>query len=93
MLKKLFNWLGGEIKQAVQIIKDNLFLVVGVGLFVGGLFDFGSSRYCEKTSILLSLSGKCLNPATYYYYNEASIALLVVGAIFIIIGILRLRRK
>jgi len=93
-LKKLFSWLGGEIKQVVQIVKDNLFLVVGVGLFVGGLFDFGSGRYCETKGILPSLSrNECINPMTYYYYSEETIALLVVGAIFIIIGILRLRRK
>ena len=98
LLKQLFKWLVEEIKQAFYIVKDNLFLIVGVGIFVYNysLFRF-RSELCEVKGGL----GLKLKPPTsrlsYRCYTsisvETTISFLVIGAILIVIGILIIKER
>jgi hypothetical protein len=87
-----------------KIIKKNLILLLGVGLFTYGLFSFGSGSYegitmeqaegCELDfDICAGVSQKIYPVATYYYYDQISLILLTIGAIFIVIDLLKMRKK
>jgi len=77
-----------KIKEYWEIIKNNLFLVIGVGLFVYAcsLFIFRSNEICDTFGLLLSIKIGCYNPSV-------PTTLLVLGAIFITIGLLKLRKN
>jgi len=76
----------------LEIIKENFILLLGIGLFVYGLFNFSSDKYCGTESGL-SLFPPCTNPATFYYYDNLTLTLLVMGAIFICIGLLKMKNN
>jgi len=91
LLKKLFSWLIEEIKQAFHIVKDNLFLIVGAGIFVYNysLFRFRSGELCEITKGL-----KLKFPSFIRCYSpEVITILLVVGAVLVVIGILIIKER
>lgn len=79
------------MREIFKIIKANFILLLGTGLFIYNLFDFSSDCYCDSSGLLPSF--KCINPATYYYYSDISLILLTIGAIFIVIGLLKIRKK
>jgi len=81
-----------RIKEISKIVKGNLILLLGVGLFAHSLFNFSSGRYCDKESSLFSMDFGCTHPATFYYYDNITLTLLVVGAILITIGLLNKKK-
>jgi len=86
------------MKELFKIIKENFILLLGTGLFTYGLFSFNSSSYAGlDIPIRKAIKGiseiRTFPIATYYYYNLTSIQLLTVGAIFIVIGLLKIKTK
>lgn len=99
MKEKIKKYLN-SIKGILKIVKENFILLLGVGLFVYGLFNFESSYYCGEGSLIHEtvIFGpfdryKCIEPATYYYYSNNSLNLLAIGVIFIIIGLIKLKTR
>lgn len=83
------------MKEILKTIKEHFILLLGIGLFTYSLFNFSSSRYCDTEGGLLSslpFSG-CTHPATFYYYNNLALILLTAGAILVVIGLLKIRKK
>lgn len=93
------------MKEIFKIIKENLILLLGIGLFTHSLFNFDNNRYCSGETIGggieipgLELPGylgrfECNDPAIYYYYDKQTLILLTVGAILITIGLLKLYER
>lgn len=86
------------MREIFKIIKEHFILLLGTGLFTYGLFSFNSGCYegIEGLSIekIIHLSSPIASPiATYYYYDSTSLKLLTIGAIFIVIGLLKIRKK
>jgi len=80
------------MREIFKIIKQHFILLLGTGLFTYGLFSFDSDRHCDKGSFG-GLSLSCNHPATFYYYDYLTLILLVTGVIFIVIGLLKMRKK
>lgn len=89
------------MRELFKIIKENFILLSGTGLFTYGLFSFNSSSYAglDIPKIISYSWDKGISEirtfpiATYYYYNSTDLILLTVGAIFIVIGLIKLRTK
>lgn len=82
------------MKEILKIIKEHFILLLGTGLFTYGLFSFDSGYYLGKTGLSLPELGTHSYPiTTYYYYNYTSLVLLTIGVIFIVIGLLKMRKK
>ncbi len=81
------------MREIFKIIKEYFVLLFGVGLFAYSLFSFSSSYYLGKTGISLGLGPDSYPITTYYYYDQTSLILLTIGAIFIVAGILKMRKK
>ena len=86
------------MRELFKIIKENIILLLGTGLFTYGLFSFNSSSYSGlDVPIRLAIKGisevRTYPIATYYYYDLTSIQLLIIGAIFIVIGLIKLKTK
>ena len=90
------------MKEILKIIKRHFILLLGTGLFTYGLFsfDFGIAdglKSCWK-GMLPNLFNLPTCPATYpvatyYYYNNTSLILLTIGVIFIVIGLLKMKKE
>ena len=65
-------------------------LVLGGVLFVGGLLSIQSGRYCDGAT---SDHFSCTRPATYYYYPEWLIAVILLGALLLALWWLRDRER
>jgi len=86
-----------------KIIKNiaKILLLLGVTLFIYGLFGFQSFYYCGEgegktcSSLMLKLGKcyKCTDPAVYYYYSDEDRFLMAVGATLIIIGLSQIKRR
>jgi len=83
-----------------KIIKENLFLLSGAGLFIYNLFSFSSDRYCDQEGgafldldLGLDFTSSCYHPATFYYYDNVNLILLTLGIILMLIGILKIIKK
>jgi len=73
-----------------NIIKNNINLFLGTFLFVFGLLNFQSGKYCDgNTSEYLS----CTRPTTYYYYDGLDIAIIIIGLFLIMIWVLKKKRS
>ena len=71
-----------SLKNILKIRIKNFFLLLGIGLFTYNLFNFGSG------------SDSLMNaPAYYYFYSKPTLFFLSIGAIFITVGLLKLRKK
>ena len=88
------------MREIFKIIKENFILLLGTGLFTYGLFSFNSSYYegievhgIPKIVAPLSTTIRTYPIATYYYYEPTILILLTIGAIFIVIGLIKLRTK
>jgi hypothetical protein len=82
------------MRELFKIIKENLILLLGTGLFTYGLFSFNSGYYIGiKFKTLKTLPLLTPYPiSTYYYYDPTDIILLIVGVIFIVIGLIKIKR-
>jgi len=86
------------MRELFKIIKENFILLLGTGLFTYGLFSFNSSSYSGlDIPIREAVKGiseiRTFPIATYYYYNLTSVQILTVGAIFIVIGLIKIKTK
>ena len=89
------------MREIFKTIKEHFILLLGIGLFTYGLFSFDSSYYCGEGSLTpagtlplqLFERFKCIEPTSYYYYNQNALILLTIGAILIAIGLLKTRKK
>jgi len=86
------------MRKIFKTIKENFILLFGTGLFTYGLFSFNSHYYSElgKTGVGLPSLGTHSYPvsiSTYYYYDQTSLILLTIGVIFIVIGLLEMRKR
>ena len=86
------------MRELFKIIKENFILLLGTGLFTYSLFSFKSDYY--EGVIFHSLYEKYSSSstitypiATYYHYDSTDLILLTVGAIFIVIGLLKIKTK
>ncbi len=69
-------------------IWENFILLLGTGLFTYGLFNF---KYYYRIS--RKVSSYSLPIPNHYYYDSTDLILLTIGAIFIVIGLIKLRKK
>jgi hypothetical protein len=87
------------MRELFKIIKENFILLLGTGLFTYGLFSFSSSYYTGiRSGITYEWDKKASEIitypiATYYYYEPTILILLTIGAIFIVIGLIKIRTK
>jgi len=78
------------MKETFEIIKRNLILLLGIGLFVYNLFNFdiGTKKGISISSLFRNEDLITYPVANYYYYNNTTLIWLSAGAILITIGIL-----
>ena len=69
------------MREIFKIIKENFILLLGTGLFTYGLFKG------------LQPSVATYPKVTYHYFGSTSLISLTMGAIFIVIGLLKIRKK
>ena len=89
------------MREIFKIIKEHFILLLGVGLFTYNLFSFSSDEICGEGSLIPSGTlplqmfdrFKCIEPAIVYFYNRNVLILLTIGVIFIVIGLLEMRKK
>ena len=80
------------MREIFKIIKENFILLLGTGLFTYSLFNFNSSYYHSGKAV--KKTSEIIYPiSTYYYYDSICLILLTIGAIFIVIGLIKLRTK
>jgi hypothetical protein len=73
-----------------SIIKYHNDLFFGVLLFLLGLLNFHSGRYCDgNTADYLS----CTRPVTYYYYTWFDMILIILGITFILLWFMKREHK
>jgi len=75
------------MRELFKIIKDNFILLLGTGLFTYSLFSFKYYYHIGKVSRYLP------SVPNHYYYEPTILILLTVGAIFIVIGLIKLRTR
>jgi hypothetical protein len=90
MTEKQLSWIKRN-NGVFMIIKEHFILLVGVGLFTYNLFNFDTDRYCNTDGKLKALR-VCSNPSAYHYYEDTVLTLLTIGAILIVIGLLKIKR-
>lgn len=81
----------------MHIIRQNvgeLFTLIGTGTFVYNLFNF-SFTDSEGSSLLPKLPKLGADPLgnVAYFYDQTTLALLSVGAMLIVTGLLIIRKK
>ncbi len=91
------------MRKIFKIIKENFYVIIlllGVGLFVNGLFSFDSDSYSIDgvnkkpfREIPSSIDTYPVAISTYYYYDSVSKDNLTIGAILIVFGLLKIRTK
>jgi len=86
------------MKEIFKIIKEHFILLLGTGFFTFGFFNFSSkfhyaSGFASSTIKFIPDTTYPISISTYYYYTDASLILLTIGAIFIVIGLLKMRKK
>lgn len=86
------------MKELFKIIKENIILLLGTGLFTYGLFSFNSASHSGiDIPIRIAIKGvseiRTFPVATFYYYNYTNIQFLTAGAILIVIGLIKIREK
>jgi hypothetical protein len=80
------DWLADRLH--IIIHEKDLFL--GTLLFLLGLLNFHSGKYCDgNTADYLS----CTRPVTYYYYSWLEVVLVIFGVFMIMLWFLRRERK
>ncbi|PKP57898.1 hypothetical protein CVT91_09615 [Candidatus Atribacteria bacterium HGW-Atribacteria-1] len=69
------------MREIFEIIKENFILLLGTGLFTYGLFKG------------LQPSVATYPKVTYHYFGSTSLISLTIGAIFIVIGLIKIKTK
>ena len=87
------------MRELFRIIKENFLLLLGTGLFTHSLFSFNSSYYRGidfppiRGKIKFISEIRTYPISTYYYYDSTELILLTIGAILIVIGLIKIREK
>ena len=91
------------MRKIFKIIKENFYLIIlllGVGLFISGLFNFDSNDYSiigvntkPFREISSSIHTYPVSISTYYYYDYPARNSLIIGAILIVFGLAKIRKK
>jgi hypothetical protein len=72
------------------IIRREADIFLGSLLFLVGVLDFHSGKYCDgNTADYLS----CTRPVTYYYYTWIEIILIILGITFILLWFMKRERR
>ena len=84
------------MREFFKIIKENFILLLGTGLFTHSLFSFNSSYYAGIDIPIREITKKLAETriypiSTYYHYDSTELILLTIGAIFIVIGLIKLK--
>ncbi|MFZ2886278.1 MAG: hypothetical protein WA021_00485 [Minisyncoccia bacterium] len=70
------------LSEYTRIIRREPDLFLGVTLFLLGLLNFNSGKFCDGNAAdYLS----CTRPATYYYFDAVDVALIILGIFCILI--------
>ncbi len=85
-LRYLFMMTRRGVMRDLLIFMENIRLMVGSLLLVGGLLSIKSGRYCDGT---FSDHFACTRPATYYYYDEVTIGIILLGVLLILLWYMR----
>lgn len=88
-----WRWMGETFDKVVDaleydwaIIRRELDIFLGALLFLIGVLDFHSGKYCDgNTADYLS----CTRPVTYYYYTWLEMILIIVGVTFILLWFMK----
>ncbi len=73
-----------------EVIKREADIFIGAFLFLIGLLDFHSGKYCDgNTADYLS----CTRPVTYYYYTWLEMILIILGVTFILLWFMKRQRQ
>jgi hypothetical protein len=91
------------MRKIFKIIKENfcvIILLLGVGLFINGLFSFDSDSYSiygvnkkPFREIPSSIDTYPVAISTYYSYDYSARGNLTIGAILIVFGLVKIRKK
>ncbi len=79
------------MREIFKTIKEYFILLLGTGLFTYGLFSFDSGRHSGVRGFIIRVDA--FPVSTFYYYSLSSLILLTIGVIFIVIGLLKMRKK
>ncbi len=86
VFESVFDFFAG----ALRTIAHEMELFLGAALTLIGLLSFKNDKFCDgNTADYLS----CTRPSTFYYYDWLSIVLVVVGVTFVLIWLVRARRR
>ena len=79
------------IVEDLRIMREEIDLFLGTGLFLLGMLNWSTGKYCDgNSSDYLS----CTRPTVYYYYNAFEIILAILGVGLVLLWFVkRLRAK
>jgi hypothetical protein len=80
------------MKEFFTTIKEDFILLLGIGSFIYNLFNWDSRIYCGDTGPI-NLLENCKNPLLYYFYHRSTLILLVIAAILITLGLIKIKRR
>jgi hypothetical protein len=82
----VFDRTMDTLEEDWAIVRQQSDLFLGALLFLLGLLDFHSGKYCDgNTADYLS----CTRPVTYYYYTWLEIILIILGVILILLWFMK----
>jgi len=85
-----FDRLMDALEYDWVIIRREYDIFLGALLFLTGLLDFHSGKYCDgNTADYLS----CTRPVTFYYYTWLEIILIILGVGFILLWFMKRDRS
>lgn len=74
----------------LEIMWREFDLFFGALLFFSGLFGFSADKFCDgNTADYLS----CTRPTAYYFYDKFHLFLILVGAVFVLLWMLKRFRR
>jgi len=82
----IFDRVMDGLEEDWKIVRHESDLFLGMLLFLLGLLDFHSGKYCDgNTADYLS----CTRPVTYYYYTWLEMILIILGVTFILLWFMK----
>jgi hypothetical protein len=95
--RSVWGWTVSTFDRAVDALEEDWAIIraqsdlfLGMLLFLVGLLDFHSGKYCDgNTADYLS----CTRPVTYYYYTWLEMILIILGITFILLWFMKRNRS
>ena len=78
------TWYG--FRKDLIVFWENIRLMVGSVLLVGGLLSVESGVYCDGNR---ADHFSCTRPTTYYYFDEVTIGVILLGLILVLLWYMR----